>query len=95
MRRGCRRTGSGSIPRRFAARIAGPLKALADPAAAVADGAGPADAAAEAQACGGPLLDRLQQLQSRVIEGRWQEAVKLFHASGRCSAKWTPPCRSG
>jgi tetratricopeptide (TPR) repeat protein len=68
---------------RLAARIAAPLKALADPAAAAdSPRMAPTLARLGRHALGGPVLDRLQKLQDHLLAGRSREAVKLLRASG-------------
>jgi len=69
---------------RFAARIAAPLKALADPDAVSADDSRMADTLARlgSEALGGRILARLQKLQDHVIAGRWREAVRLLRTAG-------------
>lgn len=68
---------------RFAARIAAPLKALANPGVVAADDPSVADALARlgGQVLGGPILARLQQMQDFLSAGRWREAVKPFRAA--------------
>jgi len=71
-------------PQRLAARVAAPLRALADPALAAA-GDGPMASRLMRLAeeiLGGPALARLQKLQDHVAAGRWPEAVKLLRDAG-------------
>ena len=67
-------------PERFAVRIARPLRALADP-----DRSQPLDPRTAAavvrlgsRIAGGPVLETLHKLQSRLADGHWQDAVQLF-----------------
>ncbi|MGA2619506.1 MAG: hypothetical protein ABSF26_18000 [Thermoguttaceae bacterium] len=68
---------------RFAARIAAPLKALADLAAASAGSPRTADGLARLKSAvaAGPLLKRLEKLQDLVIAGRYRDALRLLRDS--------------
>lgn len=70
-------------PARFAARIAAPLAALADPAS---NGRGDPHLAGamgklEMEILGGPILTRLHELQAHVAAGRWKEALRGLRRS--------------
>ncbi|MHB1034977.1 MAG: tetratricopeptide repeat protein [Pirellulales bacterium] len=73
------------IAGRFAARIAAPLQALADPSVVSADGPQTAEAIAwlGSEVLGEPITDRLQTLQGHLAAGRWREAVRLFRAASK------------
>ena len=71
-------------PDRFAARLAAPLRRLADPAAAIDDSAAAAGSnddfrqairVLESDVFGGPMVWYLESLQKSLREDRWREAV--------------------
>jgi tetratricopeptide (TPR) repeat protein len=69
-------------PGRFAARVAAPLRALANGASAADPATAQRLARLGKNVLGGPILDRLQRLQELVLADRWPEVLKLLRASG-------------
>jgi hypothetical protein len=68
-------------PDRAAARIAGPLRVLADPAAAASDKVSPvAVNRLKAALLGGPLLAGLEKLHDQVSADRWPEAARMVRS---------------
>jgi tetratricopeptide (TPR) repeat protein len=67
---------------RFAARIAHPLRTLADPASLPSDALPGANALSSlcSEVFGGPMLAQLQTLQSHIAGGHWSAAVRVLRA---------------
>jgi hypothetical protein len=70
-------------PGRFAARIAAPLRALANPKPAAAADSATAQRLVRLgkDVAGGPLPERLQRLQELVAEDRWAEVIRSLRVS--------------